>query len=216
MERKMSDTLEQMDYFASPVYVVTKPEFMDAVRTVSTRYEEASREHKKNPDYVNLMTASYAHEPELEAFSQYISQTAWNILSSQGYNMDNLVTYFTEMWTQEHNHLSSMETHVHGYGVQISAFYFIDVPENSCKLVVHDPRPGKVIINLPEKNVNKITAGSHQIVFTPQPGTLIFANAWLPHSFTKNMSHESMRFVHMNLSVAVNEKPEEENSVEVL
>lgn len=204
------DKLEEAHYFASPVYTVLKPDFLDAVRTVSSRYEEASREHKTNPEVPHLMTATYSHEPELEAFSQYVSQTAWNILASQGYAMDKLVTYFTEMWTQEHGHLSSMETHVHGHGVQLSAFYFIDVPKDSCKLVIHDPRPGKVIINLPEKNAHDITMGSHQIVFTPQPGGLIFANAWLPHSFTKNMSHEPMRFVHMNMAVAVAPEPEVE------
>ena len=89
----MSDTLEETHYFASPVYTVLKPEFLEAVRTVSERYEEASRERKKKPDYVNLMTASYSHEPELQDFSQYVSQTAWNILASQGYAMDQLVTY---------------------------------------------------------------------------------------------------------------------------
>lgn len=207
------DKLEEIHYFATPVYVVLKPEFIDAVRTVSTRYEEASREHKKSPDYVNLMTANYAHEPELQEFSEYVSQTAWNILAAQGYNMDELATYFTEMWTQEHNHFSSMETHVHGGGCQLSAFFFIDVPDRACKLVVHDPRPGKVIINLPEKDASKITLGSHQIVFTPQPGALIFLNAWVPHSFTRNMSNESMRFVHMNISVAVQQ---EESGTEVI
>jgi hypothetical protein len=90
------------------------------------------------------------------------------------------------------------------------------VPDKACKLVVHDPRPGKVIVNLPEKDASQITLGSHQIVFTPQPGTLILINAWVPHSFTKNMSNESMRFVHMNLSVAVNEEAKEEKSVEVI
>jgi uncharacterized protein (TIGR02466 family) len=210
------DKLEEMHYFASPVYVVQKTEFLGAVNTVSARYEEASRQRKKDGDYVTLMTGSYAHEPELEDFSRYVSQTAWNILASQGYAMDDMVTYFTEMWTQEHNHLSSMETHVHGAGCQISAFFFIDVPDNSCKLVVHDPRPGKVIVNLPEKDASKITLGSHQIVFTPRAGTMAFINAWLPHSFTKNMSNESMRFVHMNLSVASGNVTSEEPSVEVI
>jgi hypothetical protein len=73
-----------------------------------------------------------------------------------------------------------------------------------------------VIINLPEKDASNITLGSHQIVFTPQPGALILVNAWVPHSFTKNMGNESMRFVHMNLSVAVNEEAKEEKSVEVI
>jgi hypothetical protein len=42
---------------------------------------------------------------------------------------------------------------------------------------------------------------------------LILTNAWLPHSFTRNNSDKPMRFVHMNLSVALNEQP---SNVEVL
>ena len=130
--------------------------------------------------------------------------------------MDNLVTYFTEMWTQEHNYLSSMETHVHGRGAQVSAFYFLDAPPKGCKLVIHDPRPGKVMINLPETDPNAITSGSHQVVFTPEPGALIFTNSWVPHSFTKNFSREPVRFVHMNLSVAVSPNVVEDKKVEVV
>jgi len=211
------DQLNETHYFSTPIYMVKKMEFLETVRKVSNRYIAASQKRKKGKKYVVLMTASYMAEPEVAEFAQYISQTAWNILASQGANMDNLVTYFTEMWTQEHNHLSSMETHFHGRGAQISAFYFLDAPKNGCKFVIHDPRHGKVITNLPPKNSKDITQNSHQIVFTPEAGTLILTNAWVPHSFTKNFSRETVRFVHMNLSVAVNENAvKEEKSVEVI
>lgn len=189
--------------------MVKKTEFLDSVKAVSNRHLEKANEG------ATLMTGDYSHEPELAEFSQYVSQTAWNILQAQGYAMDKLVTYFTEMWTQEHNKMSSMETHIHGMGAQISAFFFLDVPEGGCNLVIHDPRPAKVIINLPQADEGKITAGSNQIVFTPEDGTLIFTNSWLPHSFTRNTSDKPMRFVHMNLSVAVAPVVEDPN-VEVL
>lgn len=194
------DKLNETQYFSSPVYMVLKKEFLEVVKAVSDRYMAQASGDTVQP---TTMTADYSVEPELAEFSQYVSQTAWNILASQGYAMSKLVTYFTEMWTQEHNFMSSMETHVHGAGSQISAFYFLDAPENGCKMVIHDPRPAKVIINMPEEDATKITAGSNQIVFTPEPGTLIFTNSWLPHSFTRNMSHTPVRFVHMNLSVAL-------------
>jgi len=117
--------------------------------------------------------------------------------------MDNIVTYFTEMWTQEHNFHSSMEQHIHGGGVQISAFFFLQVPENACKMVIYDPRPAKVIIGLPPKDNNAVTPASQQIVFTPEEGSIIFTNSWLPHSFTRNFNkNKAVHFVHMNLSVA--------------
>jgi uncharacterized protein (TIGR02466 family) len=125
--------------------------------------------------------------------------------------MEKFVTYFTEMWTQEHNFHSSMDTHVHGSGAQISAFYFLEVPENACKLIIHDPRPAKVIINLPEKDNNVISPASTMVVFTPQEGTLFLAPAWLPHQFTRNMNPDKpVRFVHMNLAVTLAPQPEVE------
>lgn len=204
------DTLNETHYFVTPVYMVRKVEFLEPVKKISTRYlAEVKQRGKKN---YALMTANYSHEPEIQDFAQYVSQTAWNILAAQGFAMKDAVTFFTEMWTQEHNTNSSMETHMHGRGAQISAFYFLDAPKDGCKFAIHDPRPSKVIINLPEEKPEEMSIGSHQILFTPEPGTLIFTNAWLPHSLTKNLSRDPCRFVHMNLSVAANpmqiEEPE--------
>jgi hypothetical protein len=199
-----SDQLIQHYYFQTPVYMVKKPEFLPVVNAVSQRYIALSKASSKTKNAVMVMSGNYMHEPEIADFATYASQTAWNILSAQGYKMQDLVTYFTEMWTQEHNKTSYMETHVHGHGVQISGFYFLDVPEKSCKLVIHDPRAGKLLVNLHEENARNITEASHQIVFTPEPGLMIFMNSWVPHSLTKNLSRQPLRFVHMNISVAMN------------
>jgi uncharacterized protein (TIGR02466 family) len=145
------------------------------------------------------MTADFSAEPEVEIFAQYVSQTAWNILDSQGYDMSRLVTYFQEMWAQEHSQYSGMDQHVHGAGSQISAFYFTSVPAWSSSMAVYDPRPAKVITALPMKDD---AIARQQLVFNPKPGMLLLAPSWLPHSFTRHMGEAPLVFVHMNLSVA--------------
>ena len=202
----MADTLSETHYFSCPMYMVRKTEFLQQVRDVSNRYLPSSG--IAHPP--TKMSANFSHETELADFSQYVSQTAWNILNAQGYAMDKLVTYFTEMWTQEHNYMSSMDTHIHGTGAQISAFYFLSTPKDGCNFLIHDPRPAKVIINMPQSDENKITAASNHIVFTPEEGTLIFINSWQPHSLSRNMSTEPVKFVHMNLSVSLAPEPEVE------
>jgi hypothetical protein len=126
--------------------------------------------------------------------------------------MESLATFFMEMWTQEHKYLSSMDTHVHGHGSQITAFYILDIPKDGCKFIIHDPRQTKTIVGLPEMKDEMITPASNQIVFTLEEGILILTNSWLPHSFTKNFSLENTRFVHMNLGVTAAPQP----SVEVI
>lgn len=210
------DQLEEFHYFSSPVYAVKTPQFLDPMRKVSKKYLEKSKCRHKGKNPMTLMTQDFSADPDAVDFAAYVSQTAWNILNSQGYNVDNIVTYFTEMWTQEHNFHSSMEQHIHGGGVQISAFFFLQVPENACKMVIYDPRPAKVIIGLPPKDNNAVTLASQQIVFTPEEGLLIFTNSWLPHSFTRNFNkNKAVHFVHMNLSVAP-APVENDSNVEVI
>jgi hypothetical protein len=195
------DQLEEINYFATTIYAVEKTEFLDPIRAVSDKYLSDSK--IINGKNMTVMTHDFSNEPQALGFAQYVSQTAWNILASQGYAMNDGVTYFTEMWTQEHNFQSSMDQHFHGNGAQISAFYFLEVPDNACKLLVYDPRAAKVIINLPQADADKMTPASPFGVFTPKEGVIIFTPAWLPHSFSRNMNSEKpMKFVHMNISVA--------------
>jgi hypothetical protein len=162
---------------------------------------ESRKTEQVNDIHPVLMSGNYFADPRIAPFSQFIADTAWNILQDQGYAMQNFRTSFIEMWTQEHYKVSGMEQHVHGFGSQIVGFYFLEAPEGSSRVVFHDPRPGKIPLNLPEQNVSQATVASQMINFEPKPGLMIFSNAWLPHSFTRHTADKPIKFVHFNLTV---------------
>jgi len=196
----MNEEIEQSFYFPSPVYLKSKPEFVDIVKAVSYEFF-ANLPKDVNEIYPVRMTHDLSGDARLADFSQYVLQTAWEILGAQGYANANLNTFFTGVWTQEHHKHSLMEQHVHGGMDQIVGFYFLDCPTNCSKVVFHDPRPGKVQINLPEKDHLQVSCGSNTINFAPEPGLLIFSNAWLPHSFGRHASNVPLTFVHFNIGV---------------
>lgn len=189
-------------YFPCPIYTVERPDFLSSVSEVS---EEALNESRKtqqvNDIYPVLMSGNYFADPRISSFSQFVADTAWSILKDQGYNMLGLQTSFMEMWTQEHHKMSGMEQHVHGFGSQIVGFYFLEAPEGSSRVVFHDPRPGKVQINLFEQDASQATVASQMINYEPKPGLMVFSNAWLPHSFTRHTADKPIKFVHFNLTV---------------
>ena len=185
-------------HFPCPIYIVERPDFLDTVREISDEYL-AQVKHDVNDIYPALMSPSYAHDPRMKDFTEFVRTTAWNILNYQGYAVQNFGMGFESMWTQEHYKQSSMEQHTHGFGAQIVGFYFLDVPENSSRVVFHDPRPGKVMSDLPQQNIQLATPASQMINFEAKPGRLIFSNAWLPHSFTRHAGDTPLRFVHFNL-----------------
>jgi hypothetical protein len=190
------DQLNETYLFPTIVYSVEKPEFLSPVSRVAARYLD---QKSSVIDEFVTMTADFSHEFEVAGFAQYVSQTVWNILESQGHDMSRFVTYFQEMWLQQHNKYSVMDQHIHGAGASFSALYFVDVPDGCSSMVIYDPRPAKVITALPMKDD---AIARQQLTFRPKQGMLVLTPAWLPHSFTRQMSDLPMRFVHMNLSVA--------------
>ena len=191
-------------YFCSGVYSLIEPKFVDPLRKISKIYiDEAKKqkEFKLDKIYPIIQTDNMFADPRMSEFSTYIAEAAKQVLMSQGYNMENLQMVFTEMWTQEHQQYSGHEQHIHGFGSQISGFYFLDVPKDGPRVVFHDPRPAKEYASLPETNVNEATLASNMINYNPEPGLLIFTNSWLPHTIQRNPSKQPFRFIHFNLGV---------------
>jgi uncharacterized protein (TIGR02466 family) len=202
-------------YFPTNVYSIKKIEFLDSVK--KSAYNAVSEQSKNYDDiYPVVMSGNIFEDETIKDFTDYIGNTAWNILNDQGYAMENYELYFTEMWMQEHHKHSLMEQHSHAGGIQMVGFYFLETPENCSKLLMHDPRPAKVQINLQQKNDNIATYGSDIINFVPEPGLLIFTNAWLPHSFGRHASDDPIRFIHFNLNVKYNSKECQFNQAEII
>jgi uncharacterized protein (TIGR02466 family) len=205
----MTSQLNVAYHFPCPIYLIEKPEFLEAVNAVSEESlaKRRSEQGELNEIYPVLMSDSYFNDPRVAPFSEFVGQTAWNIMREQGYAMDNFLMGFTEMWTQEHHKHSAMDQHIHGFGAQIVGFYFLEAPEGSSRVVFHDPRASKLPIDLPEADMNKATIASKMINFEPKPGLLIFANAWLAHAFTRHAADKPIKFVHFNLTAQMSEQP---------
>ena len=198
----LNTQLQVAYHFPCPIYIIERSDFLDAVNVVSEEALEAAKKAQPlNEIYPVHMTGSYFGDPRMAGFSEFVGATAWNILNEQGYAMQDKAVQFTEMWTQEHHKHSAMDAHVHGFGSQIVGFYFLETPEDCSRVVFHDPRSGKVQIDLPEQDMSAATPASKMINFTPKPGMMIFANSWLMHSFTRHAADLPIKFVHFNLTV---------------
>ena len=198
-------SLGESHYFVTPIYITKQPQFLEIVKAIAL--DSIKQVHgKKKPDKIHpvLMSGNMLEDPRIEEFATFICQTAGDILSGQGYAMDQFNTTFTELWCQEHYQTSSMDYHVHPGGSLLVGFYFLDTPEGCPPAVIHDPRPGRVMLDLPQVDPSRATLSSTMINFKPEPGMMMFAPAWLAHSFGRNPSTLPLRFVHFNLTVQPN------------
>jgi uncharacterized protein (TIGR02466 family) len=197
--------LDEFHYFVTPIYITKQPQFLETVKAIAAdSIKQVHGKAKPNKIHPVLMSGNMLEDPRIEEFANFVGNTAWNILSSQGYAMDQFNTTFTEMWCQEHYQTSSMDYHAHGGGNFLVGFYFLDTPEGCPPAVIHDPRAGRIMLDLPQVDVNQLTMASTMVNFTPEPGMMMFAPAWLAHSFSRNTSKAPFRFVHFNLTVQPN------------
>jgi uncharacterized protein (TIGR02466 family) len=191
--------------FPTSVYLIKKPAFLDRARSAAAKaLKNAKAMNQPNEAYPVCHSTNLLEHVEIAELAEYIGSTGWNILESQGYKMDDKEVFFESMWCQEHKKLSGMDQHVHPNNFcQLVGFYVLDCPpdEECPRLLVHDPRPGKVQISLDEMNMSNATHASNTINYKPEPGLLVFTNAWLPHSITRNPSKKPFRVIHFNLGV---------------
>lgn len=199
-----NDVQLQVEYlFASSVWRTSAPQFLEDVNAVvKNSFSKRKKEHPEilKTVYPTIMTDNIHTDPRCTEFANYVQQAAWNVLNNQGYNMDVFDMQFYDCFGQEHHKYSGHDTHTHPGG-QITGFYFLETPENCCRVVFQDPRAAKTHGGIGERNMSQATLASYEINYQPQPGDFFFTNSWLPHSFTRNANAKPMRFIHFTLGV---------------
>jgi uncharacterized protein (TIGR02466 family) len=109
------------------------------------------------------------------------------------------------MWIQKFAYEGGghQDTHVH-WDNHISGFYFVECSERTSKPIFHDPRSGRMMLNLPIKNHSKLCPAMERQIVNVKPGTLLLFNSWLPHQFSVDHGIDPFRFIHFNLQAKAN------------
>ena len=156
-EKVILNEMMAYSYFPSLIYIVEEPKFLDNARTVAREYLKEARKNQGNTLhklYPVVMSNTFQNDLRVEELVQYTAQAGWNILDSQGYDMQHYNVYVQDFWAQEHHEHSHNEEHIHPFGAQLTGFYMLECPQDCSNIIFHDPRPGKKQINLPEKNMS--------------------------------------------------------------
>ena len=212
-DKKQKDQLYREDYFSCPIYFMDKPEWVKKLNKASDPYiKKAAKNNKKQIDertkkYGNKgdhgmvhHSTSLINDPKFADLQEWIIATANNLLIEQGYDLSGYQIFLTEMWVQEFSKLGgghhTLHTHWNGH---MSGFYFLKASDATSRPVFEDPRPGRLMNLLPEKDKTKLTPATSQINYGVKPGRLIFFNSFMPHLYSVDNGYEPFRFIHWNL-----------------
>lgn len=196
----MTDFLKTLPCFPSNIYTIKKMDFVSDLYSLAAE-KLAENTYEIDDVYPVKMSGDLRGDYRIEKFCDYIANVAMDILDNQGYNLIGKEIIISSIWCQEHHKYSLMEQHTHPAPTQIVGFYFLSIPDNCPKAIFYDPKSAKTQCSLPQKNDNAFTYASNIINIKPSVGTLLLANSWLPHSFSKNADNTPFMFIHFNIDV---------------
>ena len=138
----------------------------DAKQIIDDRYKKLNAQIKDHG-------MSYHSGPELykdERFAELallVKNTSKNILEDQGFDLSNYTLDYTEMWIQKFAYEGGghQDTHVH-WDNHVSGFYFVECSDKTSRPIFHDPRPARMMLNLPIKNHSKLCPAMERQIFS--------------------------------------------------
>ena len=207
--------MDSLVLFESIVYRKELPEHVDNLIKITndyihkarknTRPEILKREKKYGVAIGDHGMSYHSHgklyqDKRMADFETLIRVTAKNILESQGFDVSGHELDYTEMWVQQFADQGGghHETHVH-LDNHISVFYFLKCSDRTSVPVFHDPRPGRMMLNLPLKDTSKLCYAMERQSLKIFPGTLLMFNSYLPHEFKVDNGIDAFRFIHFNI-----------------
>lgn len=197
-------SLIENHFFCTPIYFDQKKEWLLKLNEITDTYILKSKNknlliNKKDFAVVHH-SDSLIQDDNFKQLIEYINSNAFDILNNQSFDLTNYSLATTELWVQEFASLGggNHTPHIHWNG-HISGFYFLKCSDKTSFPVFHDPRPGRMMNLLPEKDPSKITLASSLINFKLEPGTFVFFNSYLQHEFVVDHGLEPFRFIHFNL-----------------
>lgn len=152
--------------------------------------------------YPATMTDFYSYQEPFSDFFDFLQHNAEQAILAQGYLIKNFDVIITDVFSQQHEYTSSMESHFHpGF---LTGFYFLEVPEPSPVALFFDPKDVKVHNGFIESDHNIMTPAVSVVNYRPEPGLMIMTNSWLKHAFTRNPSQQPLKFIHFSVNVHYN------------
>jgi uncharacterized protein (TIGR02466 family) len=190
--------------FQTPIYFSEKKEWVEKLNMASDAYILDVRKKNKllnEKDFgVVHHSNDFFNDNNFLEFKNYINNNAFDILDNQGFDLNNFYISTTSLWVQEFPSLGGGNHGVHNHwNGHISGFYFLKCSDKTSFPIFHDPRSGRMMNLLTEKNQSQITLASSCVNFRPKPGTFIFFNSYLQHEFALDYGIEPFRFIHFNI-----------------
>lgn len=190
--------MQGYSYFPSIVYREEAPSLVEKSLEKTAKYYDEAYENQK--DWAVVQTNNMIFDVDLKYLADFFCDRTIRILKDQGYDLENFKPLVSSMWGQRFNKGGGNLTHIHPNSYMCGV-YFLECPPTGAYPIFEDPRPAKLMSDLPMIGTTEVKPCTPNIHFDNViPGTFLFFNSWLPHRMSQNMSDQPTKFIHFILA----------------
>ena len=132
---------------------------------------------------------------DMQPFVDYVYNSAQQYVDDNGYDLD-VSNLKMQLFASEINNNDYHTSHNHPNSV-LSGVFYLEVYNDSSKILFHEPRSAKRFTSLP---IKKHTHTNQDIIFVqPQNGLLLLWESWLYHEVTKSTNDKPRKTLVFNL-----------------
>ena len=206
--------IQKHEIFTTNVYATEKLEWVDKMNKISDEVIEEEKRNtwnekikKRNESLgVDVKDHGYSYHSKLLIndtrffeFTKFTGKMCHQLLEDSGYDLTDYSLFCSNLWVQDFASSGGghHDTHTHK-DTHINGFYFLKCSNRTSFPILHDPRPAKSMIQLPEKDEEITTSASKYYNFKPYPGMLLIFPGYVPHQFLVDNGVDPFRFIHFN------------------
>ena len=210
MKIELPKELSRNNYFITPVWNATDTSMLKYLikktdpyikKAYDIKKKEIAERKKLCKSDIGMVyhSETMINDKDFLPLQHYFVATSHNLLEEMGYDLTKYQVFLTEMWVQEFSLKGgghhSVHTHWNGH---ISGFYFLKGGEKTSRPIFHDPRPGKIMKDLPVKDDKNFSYATDKLGYKSDPGSIVFFPSYLPHEYMLDLGVEPFRFIHFN------------------
>jgi len=208
--------LETKSFFETPLWIF-ETDVKEINKCVDPYIAKAKKNSKqrKIPKYVQGQfnnfqkemfydTPSLLNNDKFRLFNMDILRLTYDILDECGYDLKNYNIALNEIWAREFvpNKAASVFPHCHKDS-HLTGVIILKSSKDTSKPFFYDPRQGKYMKDLPEKEKGKFSLACDKFSVDVKPGMCLIFPSFLSQSFGYSFSKSSFRYLHFVSSAVI-------------
>ena len=192
--------LKRRDWFTTPIWQFNLENSQNLNQNLLLLIE---KEQKQDPQGLTRSNKLGWHsrtnlhqKEELKDLIYIINHQTSKIIQEQQWDLTNCQLIIDNCWAMVNYQYGFSKVHSHANSI-FSGVYYINIPEQSGNIFFIDPRPGKMVLRPPLKEVNSWT--TQQVSYEPQAGMMLIFPSWLWHGVEPNLSNKVRVSISFNL-----------------